>query len=109
MCGYFALDKFVPSKHLASPAQAPAQIAQAVAPPQSAVTEKSIAVLPFVDMSEKHDQEYFSDGLSEELINQLAQNADLKVIWQLDSRATGLIGVSALGVPTNARLKAGGL
>ena len=30
--------------------------------------EKSIAVLPFVDMSEKHDQEYFADGLSEELM-----------------------------------------
>jgi TolB-like protein len=27
-----------------------------------------IAVLPFLDLSEKHDQEYFSDGLSEELI-----------------------------------------
>ena len=31
-------------------------------------------------MSEKKDQEYFSDGLSEELIDQLAQNVDLKVI-----------------------------
>jgi TolB-like protein/Tfp pilus assembly protein PilF len=84
-CGYLALERFVPSKHVASPAQAPAQIAPAVAPPQSAVTEKSIAVLPFVDMSEKHDQEYFSDGLSEELINQLAQNADLKVIARTSS------------------------
>jgi len=83
--GYFALDKFVLSKHTASPAHAPTQIAQAVAPSQSAVTEKSIAVLPFVDMSEKHDQEYFSDGLSEELINQLAQNADLKVIARTSS------------------------
>ncbi len=42
--------------------------------------EKSIAVLPFVDMSEKKDQEYFSDGLSEELINHLSHSAGLKVI-----------------------------
>jgi len=48
----------------------------AVAP---AATEKSIAVLPFLDMSEKHDQEYFSDGLTEELLDQLAQVPDLRV------------------------------
>ena len=61
---------------------------QAVAPlAPSAATDKSIAVLPFVDMSEKHDQEYFSDGLSEELIDQLAHNADLKVIARTSSFA----------------------
>ena len=53
----------------------------------AAVAEKSIAVLPFVDMSEKHDQEYFSDGLSEELIDHLAHNADLKVIARTSSFA----------------------
>jgi TolB-like protein/Tfp pilus assembly protein PilF len=42
--------------------------------------DKSVAVLPFVDMSEKHDQEYFSDGLTEELIDHLARVPDLKVI-----------------------------
>jgi TolB-like protein len=47
--------------------------------PVSAPPEKSIAVLPFVDMSEKRDQEYFSDGLSEELINLLAKVPDLRV------------------------------
>jgi serine/threonine protein kinase/TolB-like protein len=41
--------------------------------------EKSIVVLPFVDMSEKHDQEYFSDGLSEELIDKLTKVRDLRV------------------------------
>jgi TolB-like protein len=50
-------------------------------------SDKSIAVLPFVDMSEKKDQEYFSDGLSEELINQLSHNADLKVIARTSSFA----------------------
>ena len=36
----------------------------------------SIAVLPFVDMSEKKDQEYFSDGLTDELITHLARFPD---------------------------------
>lgn len=48
-------------------------------PVASPVFEKSIAVLPFVDMSENHDQEYFSDGLSEELIDMLAQVPGLRV------------------------------
>jgi adenylate cyclase len=43
------------------------------------IPEESVAVLPFVDMSEKHDQEYFSDGLSEELIDMLAKIPDLRV------------------------------
>ena len=46
---------------------------------------KSIAVLPFVDMSEKQDQEYFSDGLSEELIDHLVHSPDLKVIARTSS------------------------
>jgi TolB-like protein/Tfp pilus assembly protein PilF len=45
----------------------------------SSAPEKSIAVLPFVDMSEKQDQAYFSDGLSEELIDLLAKTRDLRV------------------------------
>ena len=51
------------------------------APPAAAVaiTDKSIAVLPFVDMSEKKDQEYFSDGLSEELIDMLTKIPELRV------------------------------
>ncbi len=36
-------------------------------------------MLPFLDLSEKKDQEYFSDGLTEELLDQLAQIPDLKV------------------------------
>jgi TolB-like protein/DNA-binding winged helix-turn-helix (wHTH) protein/Flp pilus assembly protein TadD len=39
----------------------------------------SIAVLPFADLSPGKDQEYFSDGLSEQLINDLAKVSDLKV------------------------------
>ena len=40
----------------------------------------SIVVLPFDDMSEHGDQEYFSDGISEELLNLLAQSPELDVI-----------------------------
>jgi TolB-like protein len=49
------------------------------------VTGPSIAVLPFLDMSPGHDQEYFSDGLAEELINQLSQLPGLRVIGRASS------------------------
>jgi TolB-like protein len=41
--------------------------------------DKSIAVLPFVDMSPQKDQEYFCDGMTEELINRLSNIKELKV------------------------------
>ena len=63
------------------------QTSSSSTPLMSAVPEKSIAVLPFVDMSEKKDQEYFSDGLSEELIDHLSHTADLKVIARTSSFA----------------------
>jgi TolB-like protein/tetratricopeptide (TPR) repeat protein len=80
--GYVALDKLVLSKR-ATPAAMPAAQATAAAP--RAVPEKSIAVLPFVDMSERKDQEYFSDGLSEELIDLLAKTQGLEVIARTSS------------------------
>jgi len=45
----------------------------------SAEPQPSIAVLPFVDMSPGKDNEWFSDGLAEEIINVLAQIPGLKV------------------------------
>jgi TolB-like protein/thioredoxin-like negative regulator of GroEL len=45
----------------------------------------SIAVLPFVDMSQAGDQAYFSDGLSEELLNLLAQLPQMRVISRTSS------------------------
>lgn len=47
--------------------------------------DKSIAVLPFVDVSEGQDQEYFSDGLAEELIDHLTHSPELKVIARSSS------------------------
>ena len=47
--------------------------------------DKSIAVLPFVDMSAGKDQEYFSEGLSEELLNLLSKISELKVIGRTSS------------------------
>ena len=49
------------------------------------IVDKSVAVLPFLDLSEARNQEYFSDGLTEELINRLAQIPDLQVIARTSS------------------------
>jgi len=51
----------------------------------SSSNNTSIAVLPFADMSPAKDQEYFSDGLAEELINDLAKVSGLKVIGRSSS------------------------
>jgi adenylate cyclase len=53
--------------------------------PTDGPKDKSIAVLPFTDMSPEKDQEYFSDGLSEELINALAKISGLKVAGRTSS------------------------
>jgi TolB-like protein len=47
--------------------------------------EKSIAVLPFTDMSPEHDQEYLGDGIAEDIITSLSQINDLKVIGRTSS------------------------
>jgi len=71
------------------PHSTPVAASSTAAPPSLAPAQpqldKSIAVLPFLDMSEKKDQEYFSDGLSEELIDRLVHSAELKVIARTSS------------------------
>jgi TolB-like protein len=49
------------------------------------ISDKSIAVLPFTDMSEKKDQEYFADGMAEEILDLLAKIPGLKVISRTSS------------------------
>jgi TolB-like protein/Flp pilus assembly protein TadD len=49
------------------------------------VSDNSVAVLPFVDMSENSDQAYFSNGLAEELLNLLAKLPELKVASRTSS------------------------
>jgi TolB-like protein/Flp pilus assembly protein TadD len=81
---YFAIDKFVLSEPSGAVTEQgkrmetlPPEAGQATTDDASPV--KSIAVLPFVNMSSDPEQEYFSDGLSEELLNLLAKIPDLKV------------------------------
>ena len=50
-----------------------------------ATSEKSIAVLPFLNLSNDTEQEYFSDGLSEEILNSLTQMQELKVAGRTSS------------------------
>jgi TolB-like protein len=75
--GYFAADKLWFSKRTAS--ERPVATVAPATPVAPAVSEKSVAVLPFLDMSEKKDQGYFSDGLSEELIDMLTNVPELRV------------------------------
>jgi adenylate cyclase len=61
-------------------------LATAPAPATSpAIPEKSVAVLPFVDMTEKKDQEYFGDGMAEEIVDLLAKIPGITVIGRTSS------------------------
>jgi TolB-like protein len=71
--GYIVTNRFMASKHTVPTTQTPAMASVPEA------SDKSIAVLPFADMSEKKDQEYFSDGLSEDLIDLLTKVPELHV------------------------------
>ena len=78
---YFAIDKLWISKQAASPPTVPGTVAQAAFNPPP----HSIAVLPFVNMSGDKEQEYFSDGLTEELLNSLSRINELQVAARTSS------------------------
>lgn len=82
--GYLTIDKLWISTSRRSPPTPPASPAS-VSPAAFTPAPQSIAVLPFADMSEKKDQEYFADGLSEEILNLLADIPNLKVIGRTSS------------------------
>ena len=51
----------------------------------ASIPKKSVAVLPFVNMSNDPEQEYFSDGIAEEILNSLANVKDLRVAGRTSS------------------------
>jgi TolB-like protein/thioredoxin-like negative regulator of GroEL len=69
--------KFWPAKH--------ATVEQPTTAATNAVSDKSVAVLPFTDMSEKKDQEYFGDGMAEEILDLLTKIPGLTVIGRTSS------------------------
>ena len=76
-----------PEDRFASMADVHAALDAAATSASTAPEQPSIAVLPFANMSADPDQEYFSDGLAEEIINALAQVRGLKVIARTSSFA----------------------
>ena len=102
--GYFAWDKFVHSREHAGEAgpnvAASTEEGASGAAAKEAAAQQSIAVLPFVNMSPDQDQEYFSDGISEEILNALAKIPDLHVTSR--SSAFAFKG-QAIDIPTVAR------
>jgi TolB-like protein/Tfp pilus assembly protein PilF len=82
--GYFAFDKFVldPARdaELVEAAQQSSQEPEPASEEKSSgPDDKSIAVLPFVNMSDDASNEFFSDGITEELLNLLAKIPELRV------------------------------
>jgi adenylate cyclase len=80
----------------------PAAVTTAVGPKaEPAVSAASIAVLPFADLSPAKDQEYFSQGIAEEILNVLANIAGLEVASRTSSFQ--FKGQEKIGVPLIAR------
>src|ERR1700676_5049837 len=63
-----------------SSGEAQAQVAQTLAAIRAGAKHQSIVVLPFTDMSSDPENEFFADGITEEIINALAQIEDLRVV-----------------------------
>jgi TolB-like protein len=77
--GYLVANRFVLSKRGAEVGAIPGPTVQSTSTPAFNPPPHSIAVLPFVNMSGDKDQEYFSDGLTEELLNSLTEINELQV------------------------------
>ncbi len=78
--GFFAADKYLWRSPPTEDATAAPAAAVAQGPERDAsAPEKSVAVLPFIAMSDGPDDEFFADGLTEEILNSLAQLPELLV------------------------------
>jgi TolB-like protein len=83
---YFLWDRQTGVEQLESIAPpAAAETAEVEQPPVAGTDPRSIAVLPFVNMSSDQEQEWFSDGLTEEILNSLARTPDLLVAARTSS------------------------
>ena len=77
---YFAWDNFAPEKGSVSPqSNQGTEVSASGNLNQTPAAKKSIAVLPFADLSQARDQEWFADGLAEEILNALTKTPDLLV------------------------------
>lgn len=87
--GLLVADRFFPSGDVAGAELAKTDELPVSGEPSGATAapEATIAVLPFVNMSDDPENEYFSDGLSEELLNTLVKNGGLKVTGRTSSFA----------------------
>ena len=84
---FLLVDRFIPDSDTNS--QPVLEVVENTAEPvtETENTDKSIAVLPFVNMSSDPEQDYFADGISEEILNALASVSDLKVAGRTSSFA----------------------
>jgi hypothetical protein len=114
----FVADRFLPQREAAASSVLDAGAAQVEAPAEpgpappgradakiGAPPAASIGVLPFADLSAEMDQQYFADGVSEEILNVLARVAGLKVASRTSSfqfRSSGL-GVPAIAQELGVR------
>jgi len=83
--GYLVTNRLAQSKHAVQPGVPPAVAAQKAPATAFNPPPHSIAVLPFVNMSGDPKQEYFSDGITEELLNALSRLNDLQVVARTSS------------------------
>src|SRR5262249_9709628 len=71
--------------HSGAQSEGAAPGASDVSKPSQPIPDASIAVLPFTDLSAEKDQEHFSDGVAEEILNVLARTDGLKVASRTSS------------------------
>jgi TolB-like protein len=98
--GFFAIDKFVIDPTRDAALREEAEERGRVEATLGVYGDKSIAVLPFADLSPGGDQAYFSDGIAEELLNLLAKIRELRVISRASAFAYRGEGIN---IPTVAK------